>query len=179
MKLNELITTEQGIASILKSFFAPLYEKFFNDTEPTNIDNFILYKYGNFECYSKFVNYTELANFLLGFILLNKEKWLKNFEFFEKKFKFANVSRETKTGTIETENFNNSQTLNAEKAFNENSFNDNTQIQNTENTNGTQTYNLIVTRETDNTDLNINTLFTNVQMNLITDIINSITLNIF
>lgn len=179
MKLNELISIENGIMKIFYDNFTNDYNIIFSEKQPRNLDTLILTMYGMRNVKSN-VSHETLNNILISFIDCNVERWKRDLALNLTDFVYVSRETHTKTGTlqIERENLDTA----AEKAFNDTEFvNDS---KNETNENKTDTYNLTETTiKSDNNVKNIKEIISFIKENsifaVINEIINFITLKIY
>ena len=185
MKLKEYFTKENGIFTVFNSDFPTEFATLFPNKTAFELNTLTLWKYGN-----KFfaTDFTDNANEILhNVISINLANWLEMHYVINTNVTPLNNETETKTktGTLQSEVSRENGNINAEKVFNDTNFVENEKNDFSENSDKTDTYNLVeTTQKASNIIENIKAAYvlretTNLQAKIIKDIVSQITIDIY
>lgn len=141
MKYKELFTGENGIFTLFNSHFEGTFRELFGEMTPQQLDSVSLALYGNrvlFECVDK----DTWETFVTAFIQMSIPQWLRTNKAITAEYDVltSNKTVRTKTGTQRGDSGDTTETLSANKPFNENDFKDSERQQKTANKQDTITY---------------------------------------
>lgn len=184
-KLKEYFTNENGIFTVFEADFPTEFTTLFPNKTAVELNTLTLWKYGN-----KFfaADFTDIANVVLhNVIKINLNKWLQMHTIIMTNvLPSANETEtKTKTGTLQTSSSRENGNVNAEKVFNDTNFIENEKNDFSENSDKTDTYNLVeTTQKAGNIIENIKNAYvlretTNLQAQIIRDIVSQITIDIY
>lgn len=184
-KLKEYFTNENGIFTVFETDFPTEFATLFHNKTAVELNNLTLYKYGN-----KFfaADFTDCANVILhNVIKINLDKWLQMHTIIMTNVlpSVNETETKTKTGTIQSNVSRENGNVNAEKVFNDTNFIENEKNDFSENSDKTDTYNLVeTTQKASNIIENIKNAYvlretTNLQEQIISEIVAQITIDIY
>ena len=184
-KLKEYFTNENGIFTVFATDFPTEFATLFPGKTAVEVNTLTLWKYGN-----KFftTDFTEFANVILhNVIKINLDRWLQMQTIINTNvLPSANETEtKTKTGTLQSNVSRENGNVNAEKVFNDTNFVENEKNDFSENSDKTDTYNLVeTTQRAGNIIENIKNAYvlretTNLQAQIIREIVSQITIDIY
>ena len=189
MKINELFTGENGLfEKIFKPLFPVLYQSIFGDDDPKIIDMDLRFKYGNRMLVDAITNETA-TDIVKGIITVRFDEWQKQIQVFNKEYDVLSPVTEklTETTNNTVDETGNNNTVDSSTTFNDGEFGNDTkqQIDTTGNRQETGTKTSIknsvpssyLTSEIIQKEINLRR--TNFKMQVITELVRELTLDIY